>query len=327
MTDPTPEISPAGRLRARFWPFRLRSLLVLALVMIPIALLGLILYRNWEALLNYPWQFRPIAFLAAFLLYTVALALAILTWGTIMNSLSPVKNWWAHIRVYSITNLARRIPGIIWFFIGRVSMYQEYGISKTAVSVGSVIEFLMMLVSGILVSVALWPFLTPAEVTIWHLLLILVIAFVLCQPRVLRFFSRLLSKQEEEEMQDFSVGSLLRWITMYGVVWLLGGLYLMALSYLVYDVTWQQLPQFLAAWCISGVVATVATLSPGGFGLREISLTALLAIFMPTEVGLILALLSRLTLTFFEIIWAITAYYVAINSSGLQELSQMGYRQ
>jgi hypothetical protein len=54
-------------------------------------------------------------------------------------------------------------------------------------------------------------------------------------------------------------------------------------------------------------VASLIFLSPSGLGIKEITLSLLLALFIPAGLAVVIAILMRLYLTAAEFVWAIAA--------------------
>jgi hypothetical protein len=282
-----------------------------ALTILAILGLGTLLYNNWDTLRNFEWQFRPVPFIASFLVYSLALGLAILAWGKMMTALGAQIPWRTHIRVYSITNLARRLPGMLWYVAGRLVLYEENDASKVAISVASALELVLIALSGLVIGVALWPgaiieFLNP----LW-IIGIVILSLIAIHPKVIRVPLRWFGAEREHiATTRLQYGQVVSWLGFYGGVWLAGGFVLFALIETVYPISPTWLPQVIGAWSLSGMVSVVAAFLPVGLGLRELALGLLLATFLPEGIAIIIALLARLLLTFYELLWALTVQWV-----------------
>ena len=89
-----------------------------------VATIGGLLYANWDTLRGFEWRIRPAPLLLSFPVYGLALALAALAWARIMRALGSSVALSEHVRVYYVTNLARRLPGVLWYVVGRVALYE-----------------------------------------------------------------------------------------------------------------------------------------------------------------------------------------------------------
>ena len=75
----------------------------------------------------------------------------------------------------------------------------------------------------------------------------------------------------------------------------------------IYPVSFAQLPSTIGAWSLSGMVSVVAAFLPVGLGLRELALGLLLSSFLPDGLGIVVAVITRLLFTLYEVLWALLA--------------------
>ncbi len=285
----------------------IRKFFVLGLTLVILAGLGAMIYNSRELLLSYEWRIRPLPLIASFLIYTVALALAALAWGLIMNQIAGESSWIGHLRIYYVTNLTKRLPGVLWYVLGRTVMYDQVGVSKTLVSVGSGLEFILLIVSGIMVSLLSWPLLPALDLgKPWWLLLGLIGGLIVVHPTVINFILHKL-RIRSDTFRALRYRSIMAWLFIYFVIWLMGGIILFSVIATIYPISLTLLPGVIGAWGLSGIIAMLGTFSPSGFGLREISLSLLLALLIPSGVAVIAAILIRILLTLYEAGWALIA--------------------
>ena len=269
--------------------------------------LGAMLYNSRELLLTYDWKLRPVPLAVAFLLYSVALALTVQGWGLLMARLGAEQPWRKHFYIYSLTILAQRLPGVFWHVLGRMALYQKQGVTKRIVAAVSGLELILMLIAGILVTLLALPLMAPSDLSRPGLLLGgLLLGVLLVHPRTLRFLlGRLKVGGESMPGMRYRDSALL--VGLYAIVWALGGMILFAIVMAVYPVPWNTFPGILGAWSLSGVIASISTFTPSGFGLREISLSVLLTPFMPAGMSAVIAIATRVFLSLCELAWAFGA--------------------
>lgn len=314
-----PEKAPGGTRRLRLWhrvrrwlahPW-LRRGLTIALTMVAILSLAGLLYANWPTLVAFDWQVRPIPLAFSFLAYSLALALAILVWGRIMNAVGTDIPWREHIRVYCITNLARRLPGVFWYVVGRVFLYDQAKTSKTAISVASALELILMGLSGLMVGAFAWPGMVGEYLDPVWIVGGVVLSLVAIHPRVLALPLHWLGDKHRLHMQrKLGYRTVLGWLLLYGGVWLAGGIVLFGLIETLYPLPLALLPRVVGAWSLSGLVAVLAAALPVGVGLRELTLGLLLADILPEGIAIVVAILARLLLTFYELVWVLVVYRI-----------------
>jgi uncharacterized membrane protein YbhN (UPF0104 family) len=287
----------------------LRRGLTIALTLVAIFSFAALLYANWPTLRAFDWQIRPVPLLFSFLAYSLALALAILAWGKIMTAVGARIPWGEHIRVYCITNLARRLPGILWFVVGRVILYDQEKASKTAISVASALELVLMGLSCLMIGILAWPSMVREHLDPAWIVVGVVLSLVVVHPRVLRLPLHWLGDKSVHDAQtELHYGRVLSWLFLYGCVWLAGGLVLFFLIETLYPLPIERLPQVIGAWSLSGLVAVLAAVLPVGLGLRELALSLLLANILPEGIAVVVAILTRLLLTLYELIWVLLVH-------------------
>ena len=65
--------------------------------------------------------------------------------------------------------------------------------------------------------------------------------------------------------------------------------------------------QVIADWTLAGVVTSIITFVPAGLGLREVTLTLLLSRYMPEHIAVSSAVLMRLLMTSYSILWLLVS--------------------
>jgi uncharacterized membrane protein YbhN (UPF0104 family) len=287
---------------------RVRRGITIALTLVAIASMGALLYANWDTLRTFEWHIRPLPLALSFAFYSLALAFALLAWGSIMSSLGTSVPWREHIRVYCISNLARRLPGVLWHVVGRIALYDHEKAGPAAISVGSGLELVLMTLSGIALSMMTWPAMAAERLHPGWIVGGLVLGLALIHPRVLRIpLQWVRASAETVPRPRLRYRQVLGWLLLYGGSWLAGGIVLYFLIAAVYPVSLAQLPSTIGAWSLSGMVSMVAAFLPVGLGLRELALGLLLSSFLPDGLAIVVAVIARLLFTLYEVLWALLA--------------------
>lgn len=265
-------------------------------------LFGALVY-SWPLLVQLRWQFNGWALLAAVAVFVLALLLAIVAWSRILVYLGVRLSFFEHIRIYCLTLAAARLPGAPWHWAGRAVLYEKHGLSKRLITVASGLESALIVLSGAIVSALfspsiIWQVIGLGTVS-WLILGSLVILAVFVQPKVLKaILTRLYL---EETLENVHYAQLFALIVFYSMIWVLGGFlcYLITLS--VFALSLDNLPLLIVAWAVSGSLSIILSLTPGSFGVRELSFTFLVATIMPIGIAAALAILIRLFLTGMEV--------------------------
>lgn len=269
--------------------------------------LGYILVRNWGELVAYDWRvdYRQVAL--AFICYSAALMFAVLGWSLIMGRLTQATSLRRHMKYYIYTNLFRRLPAPLLYLFGRVYLYEQEGITKSVTVTISLLEWVLIVLSGIIVYLLTLPFLSlpPAWRSPWLPLGMLVIGALLVHPRAIRALLRLLG--QEEAPLPFGYGNVLVWLIIYILVWIGGGLVLYAVINSIYALPLARLPTVVGIWVLSGLITTLVFATSAGLGLKDVTLGILLGYLMPSPLAVIVALLMRVCPILFATIWGIVA--------------------
>lgn len=289
--------------RPRVMQILLMSLFGLVLLSLVVALL-----REWDQVVVWLHYITAVLLLRAFTIYTLALALAALTWYLIMRRLSGIVDIRIHLRVYCVTNLARRLPGVLWHVVGRAVLYERAGLSKTVTLLASGVEQVLIVLSGILVYLASLV-VTPGtvRVNIVWLAVAVIIGGLLVHPRVIRAILRRWGQQEAFLIQ---YRDLVVWLALYGVIWILGGCIAITLVGSNQPLSLAEQVEIIGAWSLSGGITSLVTFLPAGLGLREISLVVLLGPSIGWPFATFVAIMLRLLITLFEIVWSIITWRV-----------------
>lgn len=261
-------------------------------------------YDLWDLLKQIGWSTLGILFL----IYFVALVLAVWVWGNMMNQVATPLPSRTHWYIYTITNVTQRLPGSLWHVAGRTVLYHEHGIARRAVALVSALQIALMMMSGALVSLFLWPTIANHFEGQWQGVLLmggtLLGGMILLHPASWQQF-RKLSGGETEHAQAFSAKNRLTWLLAYSVVWIVGGLNVVFLANALYPLPLSVWPAIIAAWVLSSLLGLLIMILPSGLGVSELSLTLLLSFYMPTPLAALVAIANRFIYTLFELLFAV----------------------
>jgi len=257
------------------------------------------------------WRVAPLLLAS---LVTVA------AWFLLVRSWSRSLRWWSEalpiaeaIRIWFITNLSRFVPGAVWQFAHVSAEAIGARISPLAATGAILFQQLVLLGTGLALAASLAPVLpTSAMGTLQpavalgvaSLGVVAVIIFLpALAPALERWTARLLRRDirwpspGRAELSRYVGVLVLPWVA-YGVAFWLFGLALLG----------DAAPGLLAASAAfigSYVAGIIAVFAPGGLGVREAALVALLTPIVGPAPALLLAIGSRLWLVALEILTAI----------------------
>lgn len=236
-------------------------------------------------------------------IYALAMVFSVIVWGWMMGTIGHNWQWWEHAKIYFITTFTRRLPGAIWYMIGRVVMYERLGVPRTQTIIVGGIEAGVLIASGLVVALLAWPTslvgqaLSPG----WFIAGAIGCVIVL-NPQVLGAIIRKVSRQPDIQV---SYPQLLGWMLIHSLTWACNGSILFALANSIHPLQPSQLPAIIGIGAATGVMSFLLSIVPFGLGIQEITITVLLTPIIGEADALIVALLARAVLTFNELLWAI----------------------
>jgi hypothetical protein len=126
-------------------------------------------------------------------------------------------------------------------------------------------------------------------------------------PSLLGWLFKLV-RQESLPVQ-LTYRTTLLWAFIYSLVWFTSGLGLFLIVRLFEDVSVTYLPATIGVWVLSSLVAYLTMFSPSGLGVKELSLTLLLGLYILEPLPLLIALAFRLIWTVYDIIIGAAAWF------------------
>jgi hypothetical protein len=267
---------------------RFRLWYSLIFIFIAGGILSYLLYSQREILINYDWNIDWIQVLFSFVIFSLDLLLVVIVWAWIMNS------------------ILKRIPGTIWYIAGRAQFYKFDEISGKLTSVASGIEYSISVLSSIFVSILFAiPIISRYSYSPYLFVLVIIIGGVMIHPRVI---SWILSKLKvESEALEYRL--IIKSLFTYLVVWILGGLVLFFIANSIYPLQLSDLAYVVGSWSFVGFISSILLLSPSNLGLTEVGLSLLLATIMPSSFAVIVAIMSRILITIYELFWASYSFF------------------
>lgn len=229
--------------------------------------------------------------------------------------------WWQErfpyleaARVWFVSNLARFIPGMVWQLVGVAAMAHAQEISPVAATAGVLLQQVVLVVTGLMVTAA-WA---PALLSGWaaraippESMLALtglgVVLLVLVLPRAMPLVGKAVTRVLRRavswpalptgEFALYVAGLCVPWVA-YGIAfWLFGR-----------GILGSQAPGFALAvggFVASYVVGLIVVFAPSGLVVREAALVAALAPAIGGGAALVLAITSRLWLLLLELATAL----------------------
>lgn len=289
-----------------------RLVSIIVLVFTVATLVGVLVQGRDELSQIENWTNCLFALGQGFLLYPLSLAIQSLNWSKMMARLAQVAGGWHDIEIYAYTHLMRRIPGGIWYLTGRMTAYDELGVKNSTTLAASGLEWLLLLFAAALV----WGTMKLSVFTDWRLSIMIgsVVASACVgiahqvlskrnRSRLPRFIRELLDQYGANSSLP-RVGELGWWIGNYVVAYVIGGLILFVLVRSVAPKSSVSLSGAVSIWALTGGIGSLtSTVLPAAFGIRELTLTALLTPTVATARAVLIAFLFRALFIAGDLVW------------------------
>lgn len=305
-------------------------------VLVPLAVIGMVgwlIVQNQEMIRAFPWRVHLPSLLLAAGFHSLALWVTCLVWFLFIRRLDGFRDPWLTVRIYFVSTLAKRIPTSIPYIGGRLILYRQLGVSSGAVLNSILLETLLLGIAGVICLALIWPF-SAVSLPAYALPGLLIAAALLTAVMIFRFdqirqqVNRLFRRFQVAEMQHSpGMADLFLWIGIYLLPWLAaGGSLYYAVGGLALGVSLSPVDA-LTISTVSTLVALLNLIVPAGFGLKELSMAALLLPWMPLSVALLFSLLYRLLHTLDDVIWALLALLIPYPAEKTQEMDETGHSQ
>lgn len=229
----------------------------------------------------------------------------VVAWWTVLRGWGQAPPFRAALRVWSLSNLARYVPGKVWGVAGLAILAERAGAAGWAAVAAAVAIQALTLGTGVVVVAATLPRLASAlQVTMALALSAATVAAVSVDRLAPRWIRRV---RPSVEFRSLHVGAaagvagtaLLSWLG-YGVAFWLMARGLVGESAL-------SLPSATGVFAAGYLVGLLALFAPGGIGVREVMLVGLLTPTLGAGGAVIVSVGSRLLLTVTEAVAAVLA--------------------
>ena len=278
------------------------------------------LWRDWQSFDLAAFQLRYSLLGLSWLAQAMGILVAMWTWALLMRQMGYVIPFKRHVKVYTATNLARRLPGLVWWVVGRAYMYDRNGVSKLETSAGAMLEMVLTTTAALSIAivtsvVAGSPLQKVSPVVLLALLAVLV---VLLHPRLFEIARR--------RLRTSATIPRIKWhqlLLLFGyevIVVALGGIALYMMIAAIYQATPAVLIAAIQGWALTVVSGSLLFWLPFDFGLSSGLLAVILGAFMPTPVALVVVVAWRFWAGVCELIWGL--FGLIVGSPGREPVGE-----
>jgi len=289
-----------------------RQVLTILFIFVTLFIIAQIIIANWDLFTSDDWQLQPLWIAPALVLFLIDLFISLWAWHLLVRRFTNFNNFRADVRIVLRANLARRIPGSVWYVANRAVLYQDEGVSKTDISLLSGLELALFLISGLLTTLLTLPFWKFPNRSLenlqsyWWFIFFLPIGFILIHPRVLDILWSKFSKMSPPG--KITLQDTFTWLLVFIIIWAFGGGVLFSVINIFYQIPFSQLIFIIGIWSLANTISLAGFVTFSFLGLREVSLVFLLTLLVPSPIALITAIIIRLIWLSGELITSLISF-------------------
>lgn len=244
--------------------------------------------------------------LLGFLPLAASFALGVTGWQYILKSLGTELSWIRCFWTISGSHLAKFVPGHVLALGGRVWLCGREGVAKATAATGVVIEMIAQLAASTAVFTIYYLSAVRKVGGIYLLaaLALLAILLSLAHPRVLRKVWRFIPRYGRaiEENIAYPYNRVVMLVALYAAAWALQGVGVWCVARSCNpDLALTAVTSTVGAYGGAYALGYISLVAPGGLGVREGALSYLLSGIMPLPLAIIVAIVTRIWLTIFDV--------------------------
>ena len=263
--------------------------------------------------------FKPEYLVLSFTCQLVGVLVAALIWSDILKKLGVASNYGFDLQAYVISAIARKVPGFLVYAVSRLVIYDLINASKIRVSIGMVVEMVMMSLGGMITFIIVTgkTYLPPQWIgKEWYLIcavIVIVLTVCLLSPRIIRFFLRKTNQWTPEtlgrEQQDLKFIDSMKWIIGDILVILLAG---GVVFFVIKSIDMQtSIPytSVLGAFSLTVAIGPFAIWMPGDIGLKDGFLFLAIRPWVGASFAAVVTLAARIWVSFLEIVFGLVGIF------------------
>lgn len=270
---------------------------------------GRSLAANWDQVrgagVTVHLRAAPLAAAAAVTLATYALLIG--AWRFVLAGWRERLDYGVAARIWTVSNLARYVPGRIWQIAGMAAMARQAGVSPWAAAGSAiVVQLLAVATGGLIVGLTLPSAAQPLLVAVTALAAAAT-ALALTSSRATSLLTAALRRVSGKDvvLEPVAKGPLLLAALVTALAWVGYGISLTLFIRGTVTVAPLPLREAVGAFTASYLLGLILVLAPGGLGVREGTLYALLAGPLGAAPAVVVTVGSRILMTATELLAAL----------------------
>jgi len=227
-----------------------------------------------------------------------------LSWRYVVEVLDGKIGFRQAFWILSSSQLAKYIPGGIWYTLGRAYLAKAEGYNEGIITVTVIIESIILLIIGfalVLVSIMFGGQVVKMQLKFFMpLLVILPFLYTPFLRYLVNLGLRLLKKRPLEFR--FGVSSMVIYSLFFILLWLAQSTGFCLFVNSIHPLGWPTSLKLVTVYILSWIVGYIAPFAPGGLGVREGVMALGLSSLMPSSLAVGVSFLARIWITVFELV-------------------------
>lgn len=279
-----------------------------------LGLMGSVLLSNWATIDYTHLRFDLISMLIALLILWMTVWLGALAWAEIVRALYPDARFRQTIRQHQLSHLTKYLPGMAWQQVSKAVQLHRSGLTADRIGLAVVLELGLVVLTGLLTVVLILGLtrmsilgLVPSPFLVWGLAIAILSVCVSAPFIVLRMIGDRFASMRHRRNLIFNLW-LVELIQIVG--WLNHGVALWFLCRAFTPIESDKIPYLVIAAIMPVLVGLVIFIVPNGFGVRELTMTSLLQVILPTPLAVTTSVMTRTALILAEMAGAVSVLIV-----------------
>jgi len=259
-------------------------------------------YANYDSISKFNFKINWFYLLASQLLLILVSIAGTYFWQLLFKIITSQQiNFRESLAIVNTSLLAKYLPGKVWSYALQMLLLSKKGISKTVVLYINLFLMVTSLFTSVFLGLLYFACFSPDQKKFWLLLLfvflIIYIGFIFLNKPCLKLLIKIVQKLLKKTINYTHIG--VGWIIIFQMVYLLANAifgitgYLLALG-LGFSVSIQDIFAVAASLIIADMIGFIVLVAPGGLGVREGIMLALLGVLGDKSIALILPIGTRI---------------------------------
>lgn len=283
----------------------LRKILTIIIVSVIFYFLITNLLHNWQKIPFGSLRLNTVSLAISFVLLFVNFGIFVQGWRALIDRLGYKISFSNALWIISSSQIAKYVPGGIWFAVGRVYLGRSEKIKEEVVAFSVVVETGLTFLAGLLL--VLLSFSTIEHKTFINILFIIPAFFLFLIALYPPFLNRLMNialriiKRPAINL-NIPYSSILAVSIYFLGLWIAQAIGFYFLINAIYPIPVSKIFDLTVVYILSWMTGFVVIFAPGGLGVREGMMTLLLSPILPAPLAIAISFIARVWITLFEVV-------------------------